>query len=614
MSVDDEVVGEEDSEELFYESLDRILSSSASSTSASDDDGGGDHPRRSRRGYDAAALDLWTSEPAPIQERRHRLLQLMGLAGDPSLARFQMGRSASSSSYDDAARSRSDGAASAKPPAGGARLRPTPSDASDATLEAVEEDPSCLIRNLDDGSQFAVREESGLREVGTGRQLTVEEFELFIGRSPLVQELMRRQSATNSNSNPTSNSQSGASTPMERSSSGSSNGGARSRRRSSWLRSIRCVAGSVATYSRDDKDTSSEKGGGRRSSSATDDSQEGVARHGPDRVKVRPYGKSGKEFGGLFMNQEIHGHKGSIWSIKFSPDGRYLATAGEDCVIHVWEVLQSGRMRELEDNGTCNPFVTMVCDESSELALASVATEGSHWEKKLPAQALHSGRSVSSERLRVPAHVFALSEKPVITFAGHSDDVLDLCWSKSQYLLSSSMDKTVRLWHMSSTYCLKAFSHSDYVTCIQFNPVDDRYFISGSLDEKVRIWSIPKREIVDWVDLHEMITAACYTPDGQGALIGSHKGSCHVYDTSDNMLCYKKQIDLQLKKKKSSQKKITGFQFLNSLSQGVLQRSLSHLQIHGFESLMASNYFTNLKGFGTPAAKSQLVQLQMGGT
>lgn len=53
------------------------------------------------------------------------------------------------------------------------------------------------------------------------------------------------------------------------------------------------------------------------------------------------------------------------------------------------------------------------------------------------------------------------------------------------------------------------------MTCIQFNPVDDRYFISGSLDEKVRIWSIPKREIVDWVDLHEMVTAACYTPDGK---------------------------------------------------------------------------------------------------
>lgn len=53
------------------------------------------------------------------------------------------------------------------------------------------------------------------------------------------------------------------------------------------------------------------------------------------------------------------------------------------------------------------------------------------------------------------------------------------------------------------------------VTCIHFNPVDDRYFISGSLDAKVRIWSIPDRQVVDWIDLHEMVTAACYTPDGQ---------------------------------------------------------------------------------------------------
>ena len=60
-----------------------------------------------------------------------------------------------------------------------------------------------------------------------------------------------------------------------------------------------------------------------------------------------------------------------------------------------------------------------------------------------------------------------------------------------------------------SVFCL------DTVTCIQFNPVDERYFISGSLDSKVRIWSIPDRQVVDWTDLHEMVTAACYTPDGK---------------------------------------------------------------------------------------------------
>jgi hypothetical protein len=45
--------------------------------------------------------------------------------------------------------------------------------------------------------------------------------------------------------------------------------------------------------------------------------------------------------------------------------------------------------------------------------------------------------------------------------------------------------------------------------------VDDGYFISGSLDCKVRIWSVPDRHVVDWSDLNDMVTAGCYTPDGQ---------------------------------------------------------------------------------------------------
>ncbi|KAM0847051.1 hypothetical protein ACQ4PT_055265 [Festuca glaucescens] len=562
---------EEDEEEMFYESRDRVLSSSGSSTSASDDDGDDPPHRRRRDGHPAAAaaaLDVWTSEPAPVQERRRRLLHMMGLDGDPSsLARLEMGRSAS---YDGPvrpaaspmSRSRSDGAApasAAKPPLG-ARSRRTSSGSSEAATPE-EADPRCLIRNLDDGSEFVVEEGFELREVGTGRQLTMEQFELCVGRSPIVQELMRRQNIEDN----------GASTPIQRSSSDSSNGTVRQRRRSSWLRSIRDVAGSIVSSPRARR--SSDEKDGRRSSSATDDSQDsaGAVHHGPEPVKVRQSGKSYKELSGLFMNQEIPAHDGSIWSIKFSHDGRYLASAGEDCVIHVWEVLQYERRRE--ENGVCNPFVAVMCNGSPEMTLALATVDGSHWDKKYRARVSQSRKSMSSERLMVPENVFGLSEKPVKTFEGHSEDVLDLCWSKSQYLLSSSMDKTVKLWHMSSLSCLKTFSHCDYVTCIQFNPVDDRYFISGSLDEKVRIWSIPKREIVDWHDLHEMVTAACYTPDGQSALVGSHKGSCHIYDTSDSKLLQKKQIYLQTKKKKSSQKKITGFQFFPGSSSKVLVTS-----------------------------------------
>ncbi|PWA37786.1 transducin/WD40 repeat-like superfamily protein [Artemisia annua] len=107
------------------------------------------------------------------------------------------------------------------------------------------------------------------------------------------------------------------------------------------------------------------------------------------------------------------------------------------------------------------------------------------------------------------------------------------------------------------------------LTCIQFNPVDDSYFISGSLDAKVRIWSIPDHQVFDWNDMHEMVTAACYTPDGQAALVGSYKGSCCLYNTIENKLQDKSRINLQ-NKKKSRHKKITGFQFAPGTASEVL--------------------------------------------
>ncbi|XP_024967793.1 WD repeat-containing protein 44 [Cynara cardunculus var. scolymus] len=443
-------------------------------------------------------------------------------------------------------------------------------DVAGMDLDCVRDgdDAVCTIKNLDNGKEFVVNEvrEDGmcenLKEVGTGRHLTMEEFEMCVGHSPIVQELMRRQNVEAGNND----------LPDSKGNS-SSGGGSKIKKKGSWLKSIKNVASSVTGHkerrSSDERDTSSEKGG-RRSSSATDDSQD-VSFHGPERVRVRQYGKSCKDLTALYKTQEIQAHNGSIWTIKFSLDGKYLASAGEDCLIHVWQVGSSDRKGDLlfdkQEDGNLN--VLLMSNGSPEPTSLS-STLDSVPEKKRRGRLSISRKSISLDQILVPDTMFALSEKPVCSFNGHLDDVLDLSWSKSQHLLSSSMDKTVRLWQLSSKSCLKIFSHSDYVTCIQFNPVDDRYFISGSLDAKVRIWSIPDRQVVDWNDLHEMVTAACYTPDGQAALVGSYKGSCRLYNTTENKLQQKSQINLQNKKKKPHHKKITGFQFAPGSSSEVL--------------------------------------------
>lgn len=50
----------------------------------------------------------------------------------------------------------------------------------------------------------------------------------------------------------------------------------------------------------------------------------------------------------------------------------------------------------------------------------------------------------------------------VYTYICRMSKIIILFYLFFQHLLSSSMDKTVRLWHLSSKSCLKIFSHSDY--------------------------------------------------------------------------------------------------------------------------------------------------------
>lgn len=95
------------------------------------------------------------------------------------------------------------------------------------------------------------------------------------------------------------------------------------------------------------------------------------------------------------------------------------------------------------------------------------------------------GSAVKASPLRGTGHPDPEPPTPARA-QGHKQDVLDLCWSKKeQFLLSGSMDHTVRLWHISMDQCLRVFKHTDFVTALDFHPVDDRYFISGSIDGKV---------------------------------------------------------------------------------------------------------------------------------
>ncbi|ROV90116.1 hypothetical protein VMCG_09762 [Cytospora schulzeri] len=222
---------------------------------------------------------------------------------------------------------------------------------------------------------------------------------------------------------------------------------------------------------------------------------------------------------------------GAIWATEFSRDGKYLAAAGKDTIVRVWAVISTPEERRAQEE-----------------VEASVGPVG--------------------ERLSAPVFV----ERPVKEFSGHTNEILDLTWSKNNFLLSASMDKTVRLWHISRDECLCTFKHKDLVTKVAFHPTDDRFFLAGSLDMTLRLWSIPDKTVAYSVRLPDLITAVAFTPDGKFAIAGLLNGLCMIYETEG--LKFHSQIHAKSSRGKNSKgSKITGIQTkampLNSGGSGI---------------------------------------------
>lgn len=108
-------------------------------------------------------------------------------------------------------------------------------------------------------------------------------------------------------------------------------------------------------------------------------------------------------------------------------------------------------------------------------------------------------------------------DRPFCQYSGHTSDLLDVSWSKNYFILTSSMDKTVRLWHISRRECLCCFQHIDFVTAICFHPRNDQFFLSGSLDGKLRLWNIPDKKVALWNEVDgssKLITTANFIQVG----------------------------------------------------------------------------------------------------
>ena len=285
-----------------------------------------------------------------------------------------------------------------------------------------------LIKNLDTGKEFIVKEygENGawnrLSDLQTGKQLTMEEFEKSVGFSSIVKDLMRRDNANSAIDLSKLNSYVSKSLRESK------------KRGAAFLKNIKGVAHSMSSKAPPEKEK--EKDPNVSSLRVVDQHQQQEKNNDETNqwVKVRHSGKSHKELSALHLCQEIEAHQGAIWTMKFSPDSHLLASGGEDCAIHVWEV------QECEILSTNESSLTPIQEGDDA---AEVPPEK---KKKGKAPSIRKGNQIP-DYVHAPETVFSLSDKPICSFTGHLDDVLDLSWSRSQVSLCSFLPNIDAIIH-----------------------------------------------------------------------------------------------------------------------------------------------------------------------
>jgi WD40 repeat protein/serine/threonine protein kinase len=251
----------------------------------------------------------------------------------------------------------------------------------------------------------------------------------------------------------------------------------------------------------------------------------------------------------LALEHRIAANHGRTWNVRYSPDGKLLASAGDDGAA-LWRADTGALVTRLAKSGE-------VVDAVFDSVGARLATQGGDGSVRIFDVA--SGR-----RLRV--------------LDGHHGVVRCLAWrADGRWLASGSEDGTVKVWdpatgelHASfttegeqrATAC--AFSgdtlavgtgsgqvmliatdagtsetlghHADWARALQFDGTGTR-LVTASADRTVRVWDVPARKQL--AELHgagDALIAVALSPDGKEVVASGRDARAYVWDVASGAL------------------------------------------------------------------------------
>ncbi|HMK86244.1 MAG TPA: protein kinase [Steroidobacteraceae bacterium] len=251
--------------------------------------------------------------------------------------------------------------------------------------------------------------------------------------------------------------------------------------------------------------------------------------------------------------QALIGHRDSVISAAFSPDGGRIVTASLDRTARIWDAATGRQTLQLAGH-TDRVLAARFSPDGRRVVTASRDASARIWDavtgRELARLIGHSGtvwsadfspdgrRVVTASRDKTARIWDAASGEQIGILNGHTDVVRSAAFSPDgERIVTASYDKTARIWDAASGRQIRVLTgHTDLLLCAAFSP-DGWHVVTASVDTTARTWDAATgQQILLLGGGTNWVSSAAFSPDGSRIVTAAYDKTARIWDAANGAL------------------------------------------------------------------------------